>query len=122
MKIYCQNCGYKVEFSANSKPKFCHNCGTSLNLGSNVSNAVEETVDEEELDITNIPIINALEVEIHTDQVKGEKLGDLIGTGDKEKGLPPMDITRPKQSRKEVLKNFSKEAGALRKKKTPKKT
>ena len=81
MKIYCQNCGYKVEFSANSKPKFCHNCGTSLNLGSNVSNAVEETVDEEELDITNIPIINALEVEIHTDQVKGEKLPIILSTG-----------------------------------------
>ena len=120
MKIYCQKCGSRVEFSANSKPKFCHNCGALLNLGSNVVNAMEEGFDEEEPDATSIPVITELEVEIYTEEAKGEPLGRLIGTA--EKGAPPMNINRPRQNRKEVLENFSKEAGALRGKKTPKKT
>lgn len=120
MKIYCQKCGSRVEFSANSKPKFCHNCGASLNLGSNVINATEEGLDEEEPDATSIPVITKLEVEMHTEEVKGVPLGNLIGTA--EKGAPPMNINRPKQNRKEVLENFSKEAGALREKKPPRKT
>jgi len=120
MKIYCQKCGSKVEFSANSKPKFCHSCGALLNLGSNVINATEEGVDEEDPDATSVPVITGLEVEIHTEETKGEPLGNLIGTA--EKGAPPMNVNRPKQNRKEVLENFSKEAGALRGKKAPKKT
>ena len=66
-----------------------------------------------------MPAINGLDIEIHTEQVKGEPLGSLMGTA--EKGAPQMDVNRPKLNRKEVLENFSKEAGALRKK-TPKKT
>ena len=70
--------------------------------------------------MTYVPNITELDVEIYTEETKGEPLGSLVGTADK--GAPPIDMNRPKQDRKEVLENFSKEAGALRKKKSPKET
>lgn len=122
MKVYCQKCGSKVEFSANNKPKFCQNCGTSLSLGSNVLKASnQEESDDEESDATSVPRLSKLEVEIQTDQIKGEKIGDMLGVaegadlptystfGKKQNRYP-----KAKQSKKEALKNFKKEAGSLR--------
>ena len=120
MKVYCQKCGSKIEFSANDKPKFCHSCGASLSLGSNITNAEEDGVNEEAENVTSVPTISGLEVEIHSDPVKGEPLSSLLGTA--EEGAPPMNINRPKQTKEEVLENFQKEAGSLKRKKTAKKT
>tara|TARA_Y100000310_G_scaffold340562_1_gene436730 strand:+ start:1359 stop:1712 length:354 start_codon:yes stop_codon:yes gene_type:complete len=111
MKIYCQSCGAKVEFSAKDKPKFCHNCGTSLSLGSNTRK--EEPLDKEEADMTTVPNISQLEIEIQTDDVLVEKIEDIMGTSKNEN---TMKYPAPQIPKKEALKQFKKEAESLRKK------
>ena len=67
MKIYCQTCGAKVEFSPRDKPKFCHSCGKSLNLGSNISKAEAEAEAEElpeEEESTSLPNIDQLDFDL----------------------------------------------------------
>ena len=113
MKVYCQQCGAKIEFSVSSKPKFCQGCGTALGLGSNRTAAISENTDEEEDDAKAVPSISGLEFEIETYEKQAEKLGEVIGTS---KGPPPKSprILNKNLSKEEFQKQFQKEAGSLR--------
>ena len=45
MKIYCYQCGAAIHCSIDSKPNFCHKCGTSLskeNAPTETNDAVKE--------------------------------------------------------------------------------
>ena len=114
MKVYCQQCGAKIEFSVSSKPKFCQGCGTALSLGSNRTAAITEDIHEEEDDVRVTPSISGLEFEIETYTKQAAKLGEVIGTS---KGLPPASGPRTLNknlSKEEFRKQFQKEAGSLR--------
>ena len=117
MKIYCQKCGAKVEYSASNKPKFCHNCGSSLSLGSNVGrdSQHEEPLEEEESDATSVPNIQELEVDIQTESASTETIGDLA-LQQVEENTNPIQYPTPKSLKGESLKELKKEAGSLRKK------
>ena len=60
MKVYCQKCGAKIEFSVKDKPKFCHGCGSSLSLGANRGTPVKDNSDDlrEEEDVSQVPTIS----------------------------------------------------------------
>ena len=121
MKIYCQKCGAKIEFSVKSKPKFCHGCGSSLSLGVNrsASSIDQDSQDEEETDVKVVPSISSLDVDIEvTNQYKTEKLGTVVGTspkeakGDYRSGETPL-------SKDEFREMFQKEAGSLKRNSNP---
>ena len=115
MKIYCQTCGAKVEFSPRNKPKFCHSCGKSLNLGSNVSEAeaeAEELPEEEES--TSLPNIDQLDFDFEVNQIKGEKLSTIVGTSGEYRKENNPNAIHNKQTKEEFLKEFKNEAGTLK--------
>ena len=122
MKIYCQTCGSKIEFSPNDKPKFCQSCGKSLNLGSNISKSeaeaeVEELFEEE--GSVSLPSIDKLDFDLEVYQMKGEKLSTIVGTSDKYKKESNPNAANNTQTKEEFLKEFQNEAGALRKERKP---
>ena len=122
MKIYCQTCGSKIEFSPNDKPKFCQGCGKSLNLGSNISKAETETEAEElleEEESVGLPSIDKLDFDLEVHQMKGEKLSTIVGTSDKYKKESNSNTGNNTQTKEEFLKEFQNEAGALRKERKP---
>ena len=115
MKIYCQQCGAKIEFSANAKPKFCHSCGTSLSLGSDVrANSAVEEEPEEEIDSTTVPRISQLEVDVLSGETPKQTLGDIVGTA--QEGETPPEFGVPKSQPGQALEQLKKEAGSLREK------
>jgi ribosomal protein S27E len=118
MKVYCQQCGAKIEFSVSSKPKFCHGCGESLSLGSDRRVSTSKVIEEEEAEdeVSEVPSIGELEIEIESYTKSPEKLGDAIGTIKEEasKALKYPNQEQPKLSKEEFRKQFQQEAGTLR--------
>lgn len=115
MKVYCQKCGAKIEYSVNAKPKFCHSCGTNLSLGSDVQNKLDTQEDlEDEGDSTTVPRISQLEVDVQSDSLPKQTLGDIVGTA--QKGEAPPEFGVPQSQPGQGLEQLKKEAGSLRKK------
>ena len=100
MKKYCQKCGNRMEYKVAQKPKFCPQCGVSFMASAN-AHAIETPQPQlnkemEELDVESFDSesLNELDVEMSPfSPLKGEKLGNIIGTsmGEKSKmtGIPP---------------------------------
>lgn len=122
MNIYCQACGQPNKYGS-VKPKFCNNCGKSLNGGHNKPATkkqppqkakAEEELEEDE--IVSIPDLSKLEAEIEAPKIRGVKLGEIAGTGDTNEDddfIPPQGKN---VSQEEFLDQFQREAGSLRKK------
>jgi hypothetical protein len=122
MKIYCQSCGAKIEFSVRDKPKFCHGCGTSLGLGSDrsVKANTSSTNDSPDDDAKEVPSISELDIEVEVRQVGSESIENVMGTASRantalDPAGAPEDI-----SPEEFREQFQKEAGTLRSDSSPK--
>jgi hypothetical protein len=142
MKRYCLDCGAPTEYSL-KKPVFCSNCGNPFEKNTQVSQPVVQKVQlqkptiakktytpavdiDEDYDIddsddnetiTNVPNISKIQVETASEnQKRGVKLKDLMGTGEGAK-RNKVKIKGKKASKKQILEDFAKEAGSLRKSK-----
>jgi hypothetical protein len=140
MKRYCLDCGAPTEYSL-KKPVFCSNCGNPFEKNTQVSQPVVQKVqlqkptiakktyipevdidedydnDSDDETITNVPNISKIQVETASENSnRGVKLKDLMGTGENVK-RNKVKIKGKKASKKQILEDFAKEAGSLRKSK-----
>ena len=137
MKRYCTSCGSPTEYSI-KKPIFCSNCGDSFDktqvnkvipkpipekrtINPVVANNLDYEIDNEADDI-NIPNISQIQIDVESDnnsKVKGIKLGQLLGTNTQAEKKPRERIKGKKNSKKQILEDFAKEAGTIKKSKSP---
>jgi hypothetical protein len=141
MKRYCLDCGAPTEYSL-KKPIFCTNCGNPFEKNNQVSQPVvqkvqlqkptiakktyapevdieddQESYDDNEKTIRNVPQISKIQVETAAENSnRGVKLKDLMGTGENVKRNKTKTKGK-KTSKKQILEDFAKEAGSLRKSK-----
>lgn len=140
MKRYCLDCGAPTEYSL-KKPLFCTNCGNPFEKNNQIpQTTVQKTQlqkptiakktylpevdieDDQDFDdngenITRVPQISKIQVETAAETPnRGIKLKDLMGTGEniKRNKLKPKG---KKISKKQILEDFAKEAGSIRKSK-----
>ena len=141
MKRYCTSCGSPTEYSV-KKPIFCSNCGVSFDktqvnraipkpivekrtINPVVANNLDYEIDNEldnETDDVNIPNISQIQVDVESDnnsKSKGIKLGQLLGTNTQTEKKPRERIKAKKSSKKQILEDFAKEAGTIKKSKSP---
>ena len=115
MKIFCYNCGSKIEFSAANKPKFCSSCGSPLDPSHTKANTqVNQT--EEEAGPENSEFsgnISKLDVDFLPTQKNTIKLQDALGSnaGGVTDGS---NLDAPSISKEDFEKQWQKEAGTLR--------
>jgi len=128
LKVYCVKCGALHEY-VSEKPNFCQKCGAVFAhakvQGITPSVDTEEQEENQNEQSTSIsPTMTGLdyELEILSSQQTGPTLGELGGSPpekrwtNKELGIKGKR-GRPKKIKKdEVLKEFQKEAGALKQK------
>lgn len=140
MKRYCLDCGAPTEYSL-KKPVFCTNCGNPFEKNNQVSQPVVQKIqlqkptiakktyvpevdieddqdfDDNEENITSVPQISKIQVETASEiPTRGVKLKDLMGTGENTK-RNKIKTKGKKTSKKQILEDFAKEAGSLRKSK-----
>lgn len=141
MKRYCLDCGAPTEYSL-KKPVFCSNCGNPFEKNAQVSQPVvqkvqlqkptiakktyipevdieddQEPYDDNEETTNIVPQISKIQIETATENSnRGVKLKDLMGTGENVK-RNKIKTKGKKTSKKQVLEDFAKEAGSLRKSK-----
>ena len=123
MKKYCFNCGAKWEFSPKNKPIFCSGCGKPTGLAVSSSPQEDEEEIEDDVVVENWkPNIQGLAFDFEGDLMKpkGESLGSLMGTLDKDQVSRDFSTEGvPVISKEEAREQFKKEAGALRRNKKP---
>ena len=140
MKRYCIDCGAPTEYSL-KKPIFCSNCGGLFEKNNENPEPIIEKVqlqkktiarqlpkpnieldnnydenDNDATDVTEVPNISNIQVE--TDNIKkdrGVKLRDLMGTESSSIKREKNKTRGKKTSKKQILEDFAKEAGSLRK-------
>jgi len=138
MKRYCLDCGSPTEYSL-KKPLFCANCGVSFDKNNNqplvqkvqlqkptiakktytpeLDIQDDQDFDDNEEDIASLPNISKIQVETVGERSnRGVKLKDLMGTGENTKRDRSKNKGK-KVSKKQILEDFAKEAGSLRKSK-----
>jgi predicted RNA-binding Zn-ribbon protein involved in translation (DUF1610 family) len=96
--LFCTHCGFKIEYN-NSKPNFCPKCGQSVGGVVNTSShktrsPASPSVDlydskdpenEDETNITEVPDIRKLQVDVENDSDPSFTFGSLIGEGQPNK-------------------------------------
>jgi hypothetical protein len=142
MKRYCIDCGAPTEYSL-KKPIFCSNCGSLFEKNNQNPQPIIEKVqlqkktiarqlpkpnieledndnydenDNDGADVTEVPNISNIQVE--TDNIRkdrGVKLRDLMGTESSSIKREKNKTRGKKTSKKQILEDFAKEAGSLRK-------
>jgi hypothetical protein len=145
LKLYCTECGSPTSYSA-SKPKFCSSCGTSFDklvvnkvmlqkptadkpvapkkisprLQKATNTQDEDTdpdFDDPEDDITKMPSIRRLDVEIDQGYPQAQqrtKIGDIVGSSKNAAKREKIKGKTTKADRRKFLEDFQKEAGSLR--------
>ena len=111
--MYCCNCGTKIEYV--KKPKFCANCGFSLDSTIEASQTKEREIEEKEEIPKNYDRISSLNIDIDI-QHRRETVGSILA---QSSDTPPIDLGRDRSpvDEKQTLSDFQKEAGTLRPKK-----
>lgn len=133
MKRYCTSCGSPTEYSV-KKPIFCSNCGIPFDK-TQVNRVIPKPIVEKrtinpvvannldyETDDVNIPNISQIQIDVESDnnsKSKGIKLGQLLGTSAQAEKKPRERIKGKKNSKKQILEDFAKEAGTIKKSKSP---
>lgn len=139
MKRYCIDCGSPTEYSF-KKPVFCSNCGKSFEKAVQAPQILAQVkrldivkktyipqidINEDndpsyEEDIIHIPKISKIQVETEAESSnRGIKIKDLMGTSE-NKERNKTRFKSKKLSKKEILEDFAKEAGSIRKSKNKK--
>jgi hypothetical protein len=135
MKRYCSDCGSPTEYTI-KKPIFCSNCANPFEkiaqtaqpilqkaLEQKRTIAKKQYIPEPELidyddEIHELPDISNLEIESEGETPKkGVKLGSILGTETSAHNKEKNKIKEKKTSKKQILEDFAKEAGSLRKNK-----
>lgn len=143
MKRYCASCGSPTEYTI-KKPLFCSSCAKPFdkieekpvkpvieNIQVKKSTIAKKIhIEEPELDydidyndddqdVKEVPNISKLQIEAPLDKpVRGVKLKDLMGTSTNENSKKERRKEKAKKtSKKQILEDFAKEAGSLRKSK-----
>ena len=104
MKMYCPDCGAKIEYTSN-KPNFCINCGHAfgnIKASQNVQEADDDDLENDQITPELYDGMQTLDVEISGGRNKGQKLGDLVGALPEDHKVP-----------EETIKSFSEEAVKL---------
>lgn len=133
LKVYCTECGSPTEYSLN-KPKFCSSCANSFSGVKKEQPVVQKVLmqkpiitakrqniepidfEDEDLDITEInkvPDLDGLNFDIQIQPDNIEKIGDIVGSSKHGNALRK-NRQKINISKKEQLKNFQKEAGAIK--------
>ena len=135
MKRYSTSCGSPTEYSV-KKPIFCSNCGNSFDkiqinkvtpkpipekrtINPVVANNLDYEIDNE-IDDVNVPNISQIQIDVESDnnsKAKGIKLGELLGTSSPGEKKPREKIKGKKNSKKQILEDFAKEAGTIKRSK-----
>lgn len=133
MKRYCTSCGGPTEYSI-KKPIFCSNCGKTFEQTNQkpvekvqikkpiIANRIDiqefdEVDDINNEDIRTVPIISNIEIEADNENPdRGIKLKDLMGTDTNYTKRERVKSKNKKTSKKQILEDFQKEAGSIRKK------
>ena len=121
MKIYCPDCGNRIEYKAAKKPNFCINCGYKF-AGAKVERTApvpdSEYNDESNDHDNNFDQIKGLEVDLDVSRQKGVKFGDIVGTSAEENGSKQGEFFRrdvdQSITNEQVVADFKKEAGTSR--------
>lgn len=141
MKRYCIDCGSPTEYSV-KKPVFCSNCGNLFEKNTQTTKPVVQKVlmqkptiankinipnpdlhfDESDYDdnedLVNVPKVSKIQVETDNEKPsRGVKLKDLMGTDLGSSKKEKIKLKSKKTSKKQILEDFAKEAGSLRKSK-----
>tara|TARA_Y100001938_G_scaffold44318_1_gene61504 strand:- start:984 stop:1346 length:363 start_codon:yes stop_codon:yes gene_type:complete len=113
MKSFCPHCGTLINY-VGKKPNFCSSCGQSLNsmIAEKIEPAkpviaeVEEVEDEGE--ISHVPNVNKLDVEISTQQAPAQTLGNVMQA---YQDVEPNSLHKeaPRQSNKTTQEQFLQE-------------
>ena len=126
MVMYCQSCGHPNKGA--KRANFCQNCGKSLGATGKArkepkpvrgarQSRLQGAADYGELDETDVlevPSLTQLDVEIDVQSQKGIKFEDAIGTMNPELREEDEAPRGKPVSEQEFLKQFKKEAGAIR--------
>ena len=134
--LFCSNCGksfekvapvevklIKEEPKANFPTKINKITSSKLNRSQRVQRLEEPEYIEDNIDdnddyednITSVPEIDDLEVEAESRPKRGQKLKDIVGTEPNANRESRAVKSGKKPSRKQVLEDFAREAGSIRK-------
>lgn len=114
LRIFCQNCGSKHEYT-DLKPIFCCQCSASFDSSAPKPTlkpkvVISQTNDDDEDDGgEEVPEIEKLDVEVEVRRRK-QTIADIVGT-------PKQEITREKPkklTKKQFLEEFRREAGSIK--------
>ena len=116
MKIFCYNCGAKIEFSAANKPKFCMSCGASLDPSKASKNAevekCEDDLESEEASFSGN--ISKLDFDFIPDSKNSIKIEDALGSGGSKNQHVEPTLESPNISKEDFQDQWRREAGSLR--------
>jgi len=116
MKVFCYNCGAKIEFSASNKPKFCMTCGSPLDPNQAKANtSVHDVEDELEVEEANFSgNISKLEFDYIPEPKNQIKFGEALGTNAGGQ-VSEDNVKPPSMSQEEFKAQWEKESSSLRK-------
>jgi len=146
LKVYCTECGSPTSYTS-AKPKFCSACGNAFDKvvvnknqsiikqeppkriipkvesKSNLEYEEHDDYDDNEEDINYVPDINGLDCQIEASKKPKIKLGDVIGTAEKQNNeikIKSKKLTKSQQKieNKKFMEEWKREAGSLRQKST----
>lgn len=123
MKIYCPDCGNRLEYAA-KKPNFCVNCGYKF-AGAQVEHIApvpDEQYAEEEREPSDFYHLGGLHVDMDVPKPRGVKFGDICGIASQDNGTKAGDVyTRPSDDipKEEVLRQLRQEGSTARGGSTP---
>tara|TARA_R110000765_G_scaffold244999_2_gene347220 strand:- start:983 stop:1369 length:387 start_codon:yes stop_codon:yes gene_type:complete len=118
MKIYCPDCGNKLEYTV-KKPNFCVNCGYKF-AGAQVEHTApvpDEQYAEEESKVSDFDQLGGLLVDIDVAKPQGVKFGDVCGIASQDNGTKAGEVySRPSDgaSKEEVLQKLRQEGSTAR--------
>ena len=129
IKKYCQNCGSKMEYRVEDKPKFCSKCGISLlasskkALPSGEPDLLQPELEEEETEENfSFESLSSLDCDITHFEKPKVTVGDIMGTA-AAGGTKAVDDSEERASMRDpnytpeaFMEEFSKEAGTGRNK------
>ena len=119
LKIYCQQCGTGNVYTL-QKPRFCQACGQTMGTARASAPTIPSAAVEEGEEHFETPIMDGLDFEADLVAGGGQTLGDIVNASDPN--IAPrqrMSQSGPKVtplSSDEIMAEFQKEAGTLRKK------
>lgn len=119
LKIYCQQCGTGNVYTL-QKPRFCQACGQTIGTVKACTPTAPPAGVENEEEQFETPMMDGLDFETAPLAGGGQTIGDIVNASDPT--IPPRERIAhsgpkaPPVTNEQVMAEFQKEAGTLRKK------